>query len=276
MCQYSQTDRFRSSAAPRPMRLLESQFMKSKTLVALLGLTVSAGAFAVPFVQNPSTPSVINAAPAGEQSLQSIANSLFGVGAINVNTDQSSAGMFSSTTPSFASSIPTLVAEYTANAGTQAFGIWFGTDTTNVITYNLFLGGAVAHDAAGISINGNTLSVSGAFGDCNTAIACGTFTNALINPNSFGFFFQSSANAPTYFSLDQLNPGPRQDRVVSFQDGTSTNWLFAYEDGTDFDYNDMAVKVESITPAVPEPETFALMLAGFGAMGFLARRRRKS
>jgi hypothetical protein len=35
----------------------------------------------------------------------------------------------------------------------------------------------------------------------------------------------------------------------------------------------MAVKVESIN-AVPEPETYAMMLAGLGVMGFIARRRK--
>ena len=30
-----------------------------------------------------------------------------------------------------------------------------------------------------------------------------------------------------------------------------------------------------VTAAVPEPETYALFLAGLGAMGFVARRRQK-
>ncbi len=249
--------------------------MKLNLIVAALCLTASVTAFADPFIPNPPAPSIIGAAPAGEQSLQSIADGLFGPGSINVNTGQSSAGMFSSSTPSFSSSIPTLVAEFTNNATTQAFGIWFGTDTSNVVNYDLLLGGATAHSAVGMSINGNTLDVFGPSGGCGSAFNCGTFTNALINPSSFGFYFQASSSAPRYYSLDQLNPGSRQDRVVSFQNGTSTNWLFAYEDGTDFDYNDMAVKVESITAAVPEPETYALMLAGLGALSFMSKRRKR-
>ena len=247
--------------------------MKVKSIVALLGLSASLGVAAAPLQPNSPAPSVINPAPGGEGSLQSIADNLFGPGHINVDTQQSSAGQWTSATPGTTSSIPTLLAEFTANAGTQSFGIWFGTDTTNIVSFNLLLGGAVATDAVGLTISGNTLNVFGPAAGCGTHYVCGSFTDARINSSAFGFYFQPSPSAPIYYSLDQLNPGPRQDRFVAFQDGSTTNWLFAYEDGTDFDYNDMAVKVESIN-AIPEPETYAMMVAGLGVMGFMARRRK--
>ncbi len=253
--------------------------MKLKLVVALLGLTACVPAFAAPFVQNTSTQSVIGATPGSEATLQSIVDNLFPSSGINVNTDQSSAGMFASATPSAASTIPTLVAEWTANSATQRFGIWFGTETTNVITYDPMLGAATALTNAAISFEGNTLFVgSSKQADCGVKVNCGELTNALVNPSSFGFYFRPNAvgnNNPTYFSLDQLNSGDRTDRVIAFQQGASTNWLLAYEDGSDWDYNDMAVKVESITAAIPEPETYALMLAGLAAIR-LATRRRKS
>src|SRR5436190_19738029 len=197
--------------------------MKLKSIVALLGLSASVAAFADPFVPNSDAPSTINVVANGEPSLQSIADSAFG-GTINVNTGQSSAGLWSSTTPNFATSVPTLIAEFTTNAASQSFGIWFGTDTDNKVQYDILFGGAVSHSFVGISIDNGTLDISSGAG-CGSKYNCGTFSNALINPNSFGFFFKPSPSGPTYYSLDQLNTDPRPDRFVAFQDGATTNWL---------------------------------------------------
>lgn len=44
----------------------------------------------------------------------------------------------------------------------------------------------------------------------------------------------------------------------------------------DRDFDDYKVGVNFIAAPVPEPSTYALMLAGLGAVGFVARRRRKA
>ncbi|RDH96609.1 PEP-CTERM sorting domain-containing protein [Caldimonas thermodepolymerans] len=53
------------------------------------------------------------------------------------------------------------------------------------------------------------------------------------------------------------------------------DFILGFNDGHlyDADYDDLVVGI-SLVP-VPEPETYALMLAGLGAIGFMARRRRR-
>src|SRR5215212_2593325 len=138
--------------------------MKLKSIVALMGATASIAAFADPFAPNDPAPSTINVVANGEPSLQSIADAAFGPGHINVDTGQSSAGLWSSTTPSFATSVPTLIAEFTANADSQSFGIWFGTDTNNKVQYDILLGGAISHSFVGIGIDNGTLEISSGAG----------------------------------------------------------------------------------------------------------------
>jgi len=41
----------------------------------------------------------------------------------------------------------------------------------------------------------------------------------------------------------------------------------------DDDYDDLIIRA-TVTPAVPEPATWAMMLLGFGSVGFAMRRRR--
>jgi hypothetical protein len=57
--------------------------------------------------------------------------------------------------------------------------------------------------------------------------------------------------------------GGLYDVVIGFNDGLQV----------DGDYDDMIIGLK--VTAIPEPETYALLLAGLGAVGFIARRRQR-
>jgi len=56
---------------------------------------------------------------------------------------------------------------------------------------------------------------------------------------------------------------------------TQAQWIWDDQNGKNIEFDDMYLKA-SITSAVPEPSTYALMLAGLGFVGFMARRRKQA
>ena len=119
-------------------------------------------------------------------------------------------------------------------------------------------------------------------------------SSSIVNytPISQPFLFLDEANGNNAYSDPSLSSGG-VDRMVTFAvngylatpgnaatytpfSDATTHYVIAFEDGTDFDYNDLVVEVSGVSP-VPEPTTLisgALMMLPFGA-GLARALRRK-
>lgn len=122
-----------------------------------------------------------------------------------------------------------------------------------------------------------------------------SYTSPLIFPNhstaagttyTFGSF---AAGTPLDFQLhvvttgDIWHTGPASNNSdgiihanVIFNWTSPGRTFVGFEDlrgGGDGDYNDHMFSFTNVAPTVPEPETYAMLLAGLGLLGFMARRR---
>lgn len=144
---------------------------------------------------------------------------------------------------------------------------------TGTYGWNATAGGYRITDAVGAP----DLDQYALFGDGNQLYQNLTFDagSYLVNFYSFG-----TGTASVYEGLNLFQP------VLNVNSGSFSSYsyqidlasqkslrLFFSNTGADGDMGLDKVVISGVTAAVPEPETYAMMLAGLGAIGFMARRR---
>lgn len=213
-----------------------------------------------------------------ESSLQQILNSITvgptpGVSSIDVDTDQYAPDYYWAITGA-GGSLATFIIEIAGNADINRFGIFDHANPASQV--ELFGGAATAGSQSIVSLKADG-SVFVNFVDTGIDFA----------GNYFGYFLTNGYD--TFYSDLDLN-ADGFDHMVAFQGKnidtiqlpglfpglwTNNEYILAWEDvygGGDYDYNDLVVMVESVTP-VAEPASLILLGSGLLALGLWGRKR---
>lgn len=229
-----------------------SKLVLFAVLLALVPL-----AMADPFSPFNTRPVPVWAPPPGEESLQDILNAQC-PGCFHVYWDQNSTGYWRLETNPPTGIFPIVIVEWAGWASRNIVGLFSGVP---LVHRDVFLGPAEGGTAAGILWNGPDSGVIAQVGGPAGAVATGPFTG--ISYLGFGFYLRPQGGETYYYTVDDLNPD-KSPQVLAFRKEGSNTWFLAFEDilvknGSDKDYNDFVMKVESLVP-VPEPA--AILLVG--------------
>jgi hypothetical protein len=102
----------------------------------------------------------------------------------------------------------------------------------------------------------------------------GTPLNFKFKDATDGSEVANGGNLLAFASYVVLGSYDTAGAFTAYTKGGEFDYVLGFNDGLkiDADYDDLVVGIK--VSVVPEPETYALMLAGLGIMGFVARRRR--
>jgi hypothetical protein len=182
-------------------------------------------------------------------------------------------------------------ATYAAFAGISEFAFDFGTldvvGGKGTVTYT-YLGSGAGYgnsfevDGSTVFSNHGTTAVGASF---SAAASAGRLDFGFLTPDPTGYsshapYLVTDANVLGDLATTAACPGTncRQGVFGIVADPRlargSYQYLLIYNDPVtngDHDYNDMVVGV-NFTPAVPEPGTYAMLIAGLGLLGTVCRR----
>ncbi len=168
----------------------------------------------------------------------------------------------------------------------EASGTTIGTDPTsaatvatfNSLTYTLYGYNDVGTATFGFDGGGNAFETAAG----ETVLATGSLlsggASTLPDPTTGKFY--AFAGASLSFDINEANagffaaPNPFYDiALTTFANTPDT--VTPFDGGFYITQGGGKISFQQVTP-IPEPETYALMLAGLGAVGFMARRRRQT